>query len=123
MRVLVVEDDHAFARLVCRALEDAGLTPHRESTAETAIVALANQRFDCAIVDIILPGSSGVYVTHEVRRLPAKERPAVVVVTSADLQVLKSIDRSVVSAILLKPLDVGALTAYVKALCGQRSER
>lgn len=120
VRVLVVEDDVSFARLLCRALEHAGIETQRETTAETAIVALSHEKFDCAVVDIILPGSSGVYVTHAIRRLPQEERPEVVVVTSADLTMTKAIDRSVVRAIVIKPLNVTALTAFVKALGEER---
>lgn len=118
MRALVVEDDVSLARLLCSALERAGVETHCETSAEMAIVALAHAGYDCAIIDIVLPGSSGIYVADAIRQLPAPERPQVIFVTAGDASALKVLDRSVVKAVLFKPLNVEALVAYIKNLGG-----
>ena len=115
MRILVIEDDLSLGRLICGAFQSAGVEAVCEPTAETAIVALANETFDVALVDIVLPGTSGFYVIDAIRTLPPARRPDVIVTTGADPVKLTAIDRSVVKAILFKPLDIPSLVAFVTA--------
>ncbi len=116
MKALVVEDDVSLARLLCSALATAGIDVDCETSAETAIVALNETRYDCAIIDIVLPGSSGIYVAEAIRRLPAAQRPSVIMITAGDSSSIKVLDRAVVKAVMFKPLKVDALVAFVKNL-------
>lgn len=111
---LVIEDDESFARLLCSALEGRGVTTRCVSSAELAIVELAHNRFDYALVDVILPGGSGLYVVEAVRRLEPPERPTVILMTAGSVP--SATDRSIVKGVLLKPLDVNAVAAFVSTM-------
>lgn len=110
---LVIEDDPALSRLLCAALEARGTETTCVSSAEVGVLELAERQFDFAIVDVVLPGGSGLYVIDAIRRMDAAERPFVILMTAGQIPV--AVDRSVVKAVLLKPLDVEAVAGYVAA--------
>ena len=114
--VLLVEDDRSLAHLIARALENAGMKVTSTDSSVDAILQLQRGRYDVLLLDIVLAGSSGVYVVDALRDLPVDDRPTVVVITGARGNILSTLDRTIVKTVMFKPLDVGSLTAYVKAL-------
>jgi DNA-binding response OmpR family regulator len=115
-QVLLVEDDRSLAHLIARGLENAGLGVTTTDSSVDAILQLQRGRYSVILLDIILSGSSGVYVVDALRDLRPDERPKVVVITGARGNILSTLDRTIVKAVLFKPLDVPSLTAYVKSL-------
>lgn len=114
--VLVVEDDPAFTRLVANALEFRGLKVEQCSAAESAVELLRSRRYGLAIVDLLLfGGNSGVYVIDSIRKLRAELRPPVLVVTGASADHLRSIDRSLVKAVIFKPIDIDLFVSFAFA--------
>jgi two-component system, OmpR family, response regulator len=70
--ILIAEDDDRLASLMSRALSDAGHRVDRASDGPTALAAVSSERFDLMLLDIGLPGASGIEVLSMVRRtLPA----------------------------------------------------
>ena len=115
-RVLLVEDDHSLCQLITLALERAGIDVTCTDSSINAIMKLREGHFKVVMLDIMLKGSSGLYVVDALRDIPAHERPRVVVITGARTTILANIDRSVVKTVFFKPLEMLSLTAYVKAL-------
>lgn len=115
-RVLLVEDDASLCNLVRYELEKLGLEVSCTDSSVDAIMKLEHERFDVVLLDIMLTGSSGLYVVDVLRDLPSYERPRVVVITAARGTVLTNIDRSIVRAVFFKPLDLPSLGAYVVSL-------
>jgi two-component system response regulator RegA len=113
---LVVEDDLSLGKLLCHALGKASITALCVSTAEEASVELAGKPIDYVLVDVTLPGTSGLYVIEAIRRIEKARRPAVILMTATRANVLDKIDRNVVKAVMFKPLHVEALVAFVAAL-------
>jgi CheY-like chemotaxis protein len=113
---LVVEDDLSLGRLLSYTLGAAGIDSISVSTAEEAAVELAQRHIDYALIDVTLPGTSGMYVIESIRKIEKERRPAVVLITATRANILDKIDRSVVKAVMFKPLDVKALVAFVAAL-------
>jgi DNA-binding response OmpR family regulator len=113
---LVVEDDLSLGKLLCHALGKASITTVCVSTAEEASVELAEKPVDYVLVDVTLPGTSGLYVIEAIRRLDKARRPSVILMTATRANVLDKIDRNVVKAVMFKPLHVEALVAFVAAL-------
>ncbi len=68
-RVLVVEDDDAVRSAVDRGLGMQGFDVSSVADAESAIEVVARRRPDVMIVDIGLPGMSGVELCTRLRRL------------------------------------------------------
>ena len=114
--VLLVEDDASLCDLISLEFERAGLSVTSTDSSVDAIMRLQRGRYRVVLLDIMLTGSSGLYVVDAMRDIPSYERPPVLVVTGARNTMLQNIDRSVVKAIFFKPLELPSLAAYVKAL-------
>uniref|UniRef100_Q47GU5 Two component transcriptional regulator, winged helix family n=1 Tax=Dechloromonas aromatica (strain RCB) TaxID=159087 RepID=Q47GU5_DECAR len=67
MRILLVEDDTMLAESICEGLEKGGFTVDRLGAAEPAESALGLTHYDLAIIDIGLPGMSGLELIRRVR--------------------------------------------------------
>ncbi len=85
MHVLIVEDQPRTARELRSGLEASGLEGRVVASAEAALAALEAEAFDAMVVDVMLPGLSGLDL---VRRLRGQGRaiPVVFLSAKADLQ-------------------------------------
>jgi DNA-binding response OmpR family regulator len=116
--VLIVEDDTSLANLIARQLERAGLRASCTDSTVEAIMRIQRMRFEAILLDVMLAGTSGLYVVEALRDIPSDERPKVIVITGARGSVLANLDRSIVKSVMFKPLDVKALAIYVRSLIG-----
>ncbi len=66
--ILVVDDDKRLAQLIRRYLGDNGFRVTVAASAEEARGLLATLAFDLLILDVMMPGTSGVELTRELRR-------------------------------------------------------
>jgi len=67
--VLMVDDDSAIRRQLRGVLEDEGHTTADAATAADAYAALERQRFDVVLLDIRMPGESGLDALTRIREL------------------------------------------------------
>jgi len=82
VRVLYIDDDPAFGRLVARALTRQGMAVTYAEGGDAGLAQLAQDRFDVVALDHFMPGKEGLEVLQEIRAMPA---PApVIYVTGAD---------------------------------------
>ena len=69
--VLLVEDEATNQALMKDLLERIDLVPDIANTAEEAFAAIAGKHYDLIIMDVMLPGLSGIEATKQIR---SKER-------------------------------------------------
>jgi DNA-binding response OmpR family regulator len=79
-RVLVVDDDATVRDVVARYLGDAGYRVDLAADGEGALEAVARDRPDAVVLDLMLPGTSGLDVC---RALRAGQRPPAIVMLTA----------------------------------------
>jgi DNA-binding response OmpR family regulator len=79
-RVLVVDDDATVRDVVARYLGDAGYRVDLAADGEAALEAAARDRPDAVVLDLMLPGTSGLDVC---RALRAGRRPPAIVMLTA----------------------------------------
>ena len=120
-QVLLVEDDASLCDLIELELERVGLAMTCTDSSIDAIMKIRQERYGVVLLDIMLSGSSGLYVVDALRDIPSYERPRVVVITGSRAAVLTNIDRSIVKAVFFKPLEIKSLAAYVRALMTQHN--
>src|SRR6266852_9386059 len=60
MRILVIDDDQAFCQFFGEFLHELGHKPVITHTAETALDTMATERPDAVLLDMCLPGMSGL---------------------------------------------------------------
>lgn len=81
-RVLVVDDNPDNRALAKATLDDAGIAVVLATTGEEALAAFADERPDCILMDIRMPGMDGVTVCERIRAMPGGMRVAIVFVTA-----------------------------------------
>ena len=114
-RILVVEDEIIIAIFVREELRDAGFEVAMHEDAESALMAFKAGEFVAAIIDVGLPGGSGVDLVHHLRQT-SNDLP-IVVATGADTAPLDAAFRSDrMLCVLPKPYDGTSLLACLKSL-------
>jgi DNA-binding response OmpR family regulator len=68
MRILVVEDEEKVAAFIKRGLEQSSYSVDVARTGEEALGQLAVTDYDTIVLDVMLPGISGLDVVRELRR-------------------------------------------------------
>ncbi|MDR6538680.1 response regulator transcription factor [Variovorax soli] len=115
MRILLVEDDRVLADALSRALVQSAHAVDVVSTGEEADHALAPGIYDLAILDIGLPGLSGLDVLKRLRA--RKSAMPVLMLTAFDTLAdrVRGLDLGA-DDYLAKPFDLPELEARVRAL-------
>ena len=67
MRILLVEDEVDFARMVARGLEAEGFAVDVVHDGESGLWAATEQEFDVVVLDLMLPKLSGYEVVRRLR--------------------------------------------------------
>lgn len=81
--VLLVEDEDSIALALGFLIEREGLRLRRVADAPGARAALAEERPDLVLLDIMLPGGSGYEICQEIRMDPRLEGVKVLVLTAS----------------------------------------
>jgi DNA-binding response OmpR family regulator len=113
--ILIVEDDESLARGLADQIRGAGYAVQHCATATEAADAVSKTVYGLVILDLLLPDVSGVYVLNKLRTLAPQFRPPVLMVTASNVENLRSVDRTLVKAIVFKPLDFSLFLAYATA--------
>jgi two-component system OmpR family response regulator len=123
MRVLLVEDDAALARTLKEGLGQMGFKVELSENGAEADAILSLRKFDAVVLDLGLPGLSGMEVLRRLRKR-GNELP-VLILTARDAMVDKVAGLNAgADDYLLKPFDFQELEARLKALMRRtQSER
>ena len=78
-RVLLVEDDERLAALTAEYLEGHGLVVSRATRGDQGLKEASQQRYDCVLLDVMLPGIDGIEVC---RRLRAQSDVPIIMITA-----------------------------------------
>lgn len=116
--VSVVEGDEDARGNICRFLEKSGLRAWSAESAEDFYVSLLRHRADLVIVDLGLPGDSGLGL---VRRLAQQRVPVVVLTARGDVECRITALEAGALQYFIKPADLHELVAGVRSLL-RRSE-
>lgn len=85
MKLLIVEDNDWQADLLKRECAESGFEVSVANNAFAAMELLDAQPFDVIVLDIMLPGSNGLALLHELRSYPDLAQIPVIVVTSSSV--------------------------------------
>lgn len=115
MRILLVEDERKVASFVARALRENAYAVDAADNGEAAIQMAANVSYDAIVLDVRLPGMSGLDVCRELRRRSV-ETPILMLTTRSLVEErVEGLD-SGADDYLTKPFELAELMARVRAL-------
>jgi DNA-binding response OmpR family regulator len=118
IRVLLVEDNQGLLDTLADVLWSGGMEVGKALDAQAAFVMLAQEHYDVAVVDMILPGPSGAEV---IRKLKETSPATGIIICTAyyDNQLLLEARSLGVDQTIQKPADPAALIALIKKLAGR----
>ena len=117
-RILVVDDEPSVRESVGYALEQEGFDVSLASDGEDAEGKLSDDEFDLLIIDIMMPGKSGLDVCREVR---AQSPVPIILLTAKDAEVDKVVGLEVgADDYVTKPFSVRELLGRVRAQLRRR---
>ncbi len=115
--VLVVDDEHAIADMICTALEMAGFRCLRADNAQQAHALIIDEKPDIALLDWMMPGTSGLELARRLRRneLTAKLPLIMLTAKSEEDNRIQGLDAGA-DDYITKPFSTRELVARVKAV-------
>lgn len=119
--ILVVDDDDRIRDLVSRYLNDHGFLALSVADAAQAKEALAHFIFDAVVLDVMMPGQSGVELTREIRT--ANDIPVLLLTAMGEIDDRIGGLQSGADDYLTKPFDPRELTLRLQAILRRRPER
>ncbi len=114
-RILLVEDEPGLILTLTDRLESEGYEVASESEGNAALKTALNETFDLFILDLMLPGKSGLDICQEIRK---KEIQTPVLMLTAKSQVVDKVVGLKLGAddYLTKPFEMPELLARIEAL-------
>lgn len=118
LRLLVADDDAAFASLVAESLAFAfpGAELVVVSDGNAALAAIDERPCALAVIDLDMPGLNGIELTAAFRATPKAENMPIIVATATggapDWRLLQSLGAA---GFLVKPIDAMALVALARS--------
>src|SRR5438477_9092046 len=117
-RILVVEDETTIAEAVSYALQEAGYEVDAVGDGRDALEAVRARRYDLMILDLMLPGISGLEVCREAR---AEGDLPIVMLTARDAESDRVLGLDLgADDYVTKPFSVAELVSRVRALLRRR---
>ena len=116
--MLVVDDEEAIRDAVCYALRSEGYDVAGAATGEDAVDAARAAQWDLIVLDVMLPGVSGIEVC---RRLRADSDVPILLLTARDAEVDRVLGlESGADDYVVKPFSTPELMSRVRAILRRR---
>ena len=122
MRILIVEDDPMIGAGIRTGLRQDGYTADWARDGNSAEVAVATNEYDAILLDLGLPGRSGLELLAQWRR--KRNTVPILIITAKDSveDRIAGLDTGA-DDYLVKPFDLNELAARLRALLRRRSGR
>lgn len=120
-RILVVDDEHHIRRILTALLEMEGFQVGLARDGDEGLTTWAEGAYDLVILDLIMPGASGLEVLSKIRSHPERGDTPVIILTAKG----QDTDRRAAMAggaddFLTKPFSPKKLVARIHEILGAR---
>ena len=121
MKILIVEDEDALREVMIRSLEKERYVVESAANYNEALQKINDYDYDCIVLDIMLPGGSGLDVLEELKKMRKKD--SVIIVSAKD-----SIEDKVTGLdlgaddYLTKPFHLAELNARIKCIIRRKQQ-
>ncbi len=112
--VLVVDDSAPMRKLICAMIHKAGHLPLEAENGTVALEMVRSQSPRLILLDVLMPGLSGIDTLKQLRMMPGQKQTPVVLLTSVrDADVISEAGKYGVSDYLAKPTTTEKLNAKI----------
>ena len=119
MKILVADDDRMMSLMMCGILKEAGHRTFPVFDAMQALMFAMRDPIDLVLLDINMPGGTGVEALRKLKLSSrTKKIPVIVVTGNTDPAVEKEVMELGAAAYVLKPIDPERLLAVVQDVIG-----
>ncbi|UTW08810.1 ATP-binding protein [Pseudomonas benzenivorans] len=122
LSLLLVEDTPINQQVIRGLLEHAGHLVQLAADGEQALAVCRQQAFDAILMDMHLPGMSGIEVTHAIRTAGDSlnaATPVIALTASVGVADIRAYQAAGIDAVQAKPLQLEALQQLLARLCEQ----
>lgn len=118
-RVMIVDDSPTDVQFMRNILLKAGHTPTESTSGQDALDRIKNEKPDCVIMDVVMPGVNGFQATRQLARDPATAGIPIMVVSSKSQESDRMWAlRQGAKDYLVKPVKEAELLTKLKTLLG-----
>ena len=121
MKILIVEDEDSLREVMVRSLEKERYVVESAANYHEALLKINDYDYDCIVLDIMLPGGSGLDLLEELKKMRKKD--SVIIVSAKD-----SIEDKVTGLdlgaddYLTKPFHLAELNARIKCIIRRKQQ-
>jgi two-component system, response regulator PdtaR len=119
-RILLVDDDEPILDLLSHILQGAGYAIEKATSAEAAWAAIAGEEPDLAVLDVYMPGVSGLELAKQLRE--RSEVPFMFVSGSKERTLVREATDYGAVGYLVKPFDHAQIVPTVEAALARADE-
>lgn len=124
MRVLIADDDPEIQRVLSTAMWGLGFEPLNAADAMQTVMYARNSRPDVILLDLNMPGGTGMMALRRLKTLNATRKiPVIVISGSAEENLAEKVKELGGHAFFPKPLDIVALMNTLVDLATPRNAK
>ena len=121
IKVLLIDDEMEFVETLAERLELRGYISKIAGDGESGISMLANESFDVAILDLMMPGLSGLDTLRQIKEIDAT-LPVIMLTGHGSTKDGMEGMRMGAFDFLMKPLDINDLMEKIKLALSKSSK-
>jgi two-component system sensor histidine kinase RpfC len=122
LRILVAEDNGVNRKVTAKILRRAGHDPHLVETGDAALDALEQERFDLVLLDINMPGTSGLDVVklHRFAHMGEPYLPMVALTADATTETRALCQEAGMDGYITKPVEAAQLLKAIEEIAERK---
>lgn len=121
MRILIIEDDDRIADFLARALNTEGHHCTRIATGDEAVAVVQSGDFEFILLDLMLPGISGLDVCQELR-MRSINTPIIMLTAMDSIEDIVHGLKMGADDYMTKPFDIDELLVRIETVCRRLRE-
>lgn len=115
LKLLLVDDEEDFRRATAQTLQRRGFSVTEAASGEEALAAVRGERPDIVVLDLKMPGLSGIETLQRMRQVEP-ELPVIILTGHGDFESAVAGIRLSIVDFLQKPVDVDELAGRIRSL-------
>jgi DNA-binding response OmpR family regulator len=120
MKILIIEDETELMDVIRLSLEKESFLVETASDYNSALDKVISFDYDCILLDIMLPGGSGLEILQELKNLDKSDNVIIISAKDSLEDKLKGLDLGA-DDYLTKPFHIAELNARIKSVLRRKS--